>query len=167
MLFPLTFPSPRRFIRNAGLAAALFVAGLPLAGAQSMAVTAFVVSKSNCKIDTANLLLAFGNINQASTTTATASVNGVVSCKGGKDPTVAVALTLGTGNHAAGGWRRMLHGTVASEYMRYGVSISPATAIINKNSSLTFTVTGTVLAPDYQDVMAGNYSDTVIISVAP
>lgn len=132
-----------------------------------MAVSAFVVSKSNCKIDTANLLLDFGTINPASTATATASVNGVVSCNGGKDPDVAVALTLGNGNNAAGGMRRMQHTTVASEYLRYGLSISPANVIIKKNTGFTFTVSGTIMGSDYNDVMAGNYSDTVIISVAP
>lgn len=167
MLFLFTSRSRRRRIRNALVAAGLFAAGLPLAGAQSMAVNAFVVSKSNCKIDTPNLVLAFGNINPALATTATASASGVVSCNGGKDPTVAVALTLGTGNHASGGMRRMQHAAQTSEYMRYGASVAPANAVIGKNDSFTFTVSGTILAADYQDVMAGSYSDTVLISVAP
>ena len=158
---------PRQFLRTAAIAAVLFGAVSLPAAAQSMAVSAFVVSKSNCKIDTPNLALAFGAINPAVATTATATATGSVSCTGGKDPTVAVALTLGMGNHSSGGTRRMQHGTVATEYLSYGASVSPANTVIPKNGGFNFTVSGTILPSAFQDVMAGSYSDTVLISVAP
>lgn len=167
MLFRPGSHASRRFVRTAAMAAALCGAVSAPAGAQSLAVSAFVVSKANCKIDTPNLALAFGTINPAVATTATATATGSVSCSGGKDPTVAVGLTLGMGSHSSGGMRRMQHGTVATEYMTYGASLSPANAIIPKNGSFTFTVNGTVLPSAFQDVMAGSYSDTVSISVAP
>lgn len=158
---------PRHFLLTAAIAAALFGAVSLPAGAQSLAVSAFVVGKGNCKINTPNLVLAFGTINPAVATTATATATGTVSCTGGKDPTMAVALTLGMGNHSSGGMRRMRHGTVATEYLSYGASVSPASTVIPKNGGFTFTVSGTILPAAFQDVMAGSYSDTVLITVAP
>ena len=138
------------------------------ASAQSMAVSAVVVSKSNCKFNTKNLVLDFGTINSGSASNALASVGGTVACNGGQASTVTLGFTLGDGTYStAPGARRMRHATVPTEFLPYSLSISPASATINKNSSINFTVNGTSTQLQFQNAMAGSYSDVVIISVAP
>lgn len=167
-------PSPLRRVKPglrscARLAAAtLLAAAAGTAGAQSFAVSAVVVSKSNCRFDSASLLLDFGTIDPASTSPATASVGGTVSCNGGQTENVTLAFSLGDGTYSTGpGARRMQHGTELTEFMAYGLSVAPSSTTIKKNGGAAFTVTGTILASQFQNVLAGNYSDTVQISVAP
>lgn len=159
--------SARLRIRPAAFA---LLAGLALASssalAQSMTITAVVVSKANCHFNNTNLTLDFSAINPASTADATASVSGSVSCTGGKTDTT-VGFTVGTGIFASGGTRRMRHATVPTEFLPYSVSISPAGATIPKNSSLNFTLSGTITASQFQNVMAGSYLDLVVVTVLP
>jgi spore coat protein U-like protein len=167
-MFPLP-PATRidlqRFART--VAILLFACGAGTAGAQGMVVSAVVVSKAKCTFDQAGLTLDFGALNPASTADGTASVVGRVSCNGGKGDTV-LALSLGTGTYPTGaGVRRMRHETDATEFLAYSLSISPSSATIPKNTGLNFTVNGSILASQFQNALAGNYLDTVRITVAP
>ena len=139
------------------------------AAAQTMAVSAVVVSKSNCKFKTNNLVLDFGNINSGSAANAVATVGGTVDCNGGQASTVTLGFTLGNGSNYSTslGARRMRHATVTTEFVPYSLNISPASATISKNGSLNFTVTGTSTPLQFQNAMVGSYSDVVTISVAP
>jgi spore coat protein U-like protein len=149
------------------VAAASMLVAISPASAQSLVVGALVLSKSNCKFDTTNLLLDFGTINPGATATALASVGGSVTCNGGQARQVTLGFTLGNGSNPDATGRRMRHTTVPTEFLSYGLSISPASATIDKNTSLNFTVNGTILASQYQNVMAGSYLDKVTITVAP
>jgi Spore Coat Protein U domain len=138
------------------------------ASAQTLAVSAVVLSKSNCKFDTKNLVLDFGMINSGSGSNAVGNVGGTVTCNGGQASTVTLGFTLGNGTYSTGpGARRMRHATDATEFVPYSLSISPASATINKNGTLAFTVNGTSTPLQFQNAMAGSYSDIVTISVAP
>lgn len=131
-------------------------------------VGALVVSKSNCKFNVTNLVLDFGTIDPTSSATATAAVNSSVTCNGGQANTVTLGFTLGAGSFdSSPGVRRMRHATVLTEFLPYGLSVTPTSATIGKNGTLAFTVNGTILASQFQNVMAGNYTDTVTITVSP
>lgn len=156
----------------ARLCACAVAAWLLAPGAQAettgLTVGALVVSKSNCRFNTTNLVLDFGAINPASSTTATATVNGSVSCNGGQASTVTLGFTLGAGSYdTSPGNRRMRHATTLTEFLPYSLAVTPASATINKNGTLAFTVNGAILASQFQNVMAGNYTDTVTITVSP
>jgi spore coat protein U-like protein len=61
----------------------------------------------------------------------------------------------------------MRHSTITSEYLPYSLTLDPTTGTVPKNTNQTLTITGKVKGVDYQDVAAGNYLDTVVISISP
>lgn len=148
--------------------AAWLLAPATQAETTGLTVGALVVSKSNCKFNTTNLVLDFGSINPASSTAATATVNGSVTCNGGQANTVTLGFTLGAGSYdTSPGTRRMRHATTLTEFLPYSLGVTPPSATINKNGTLAFAVNGTILASQFQNVMAGNYTDAVTITVSP
>jgi spore coat protein U-like protein len=162
---PATSTDLQRLARATAIV--LFCCGAAAAGAQNLVVSAVLVSKAKCTFDQAGLTLDFGALNPTSTAAGTASVVGRVSCNGGKGDTV-LALSLNSGSYStAPGARRMRHETDVTEFLAYSLSISPASATIPKNSGLNFTVNGSILASQFQNALAGNYLDTVRITVAP
>jgi spore coat protein U-like protein len=165
----VTRPPARTALRLCAWAAAAWFL-VPAAHAETTGFTvgALVVSKSNCKFNATNLVLDFGTIDPASSATATAAVNSSVTCNGGQANTVTLGFTLGAGTYdSSPGARRMRHATTLTEFLPYGLSITPASATIAKNGTLAFTVNGTILASQFQNVMAGNYTDAVTITVSP
>ena len=61
----------------------------------------------------------------------------------------------------------MRHATIATEFMAYSLSLSPAAATIVKNTTQNITVSGTVVPADFQNAAAGAYSDTVVLTLDP
>jgi len=152
------------------LLAPLLLAGAVAAqaGTTALTVSATVVSKGNCRFQTAAPTLDFGTINPASTTTVTASTTIQVRCTGaGSNPTITYNLQAGDGRYLLGGMRRMRHATDTTEFMPYSVSLSPAAATIAKNTTQSITISGTVVPADYQNVRVGTYSDTVVLTLDP
>lgn len=62
---------------------------------------------------------------------------------------------------------RMRHTITPTEYLPYSLTLSPTSGTIPKNDDQTLTITGTVRGADYQDALAGNYSDTVTLTISP
>lgn len=149
---------------------ALFLAGLAnfaQAGNGSMAVSAVVPSKNNCKFDAGAAILPFGNIDPSSVSNAIATMTRTFSCNGAA-PLATFSISAGDGLHATGpGARRMQHTTIPTEFMAYALSLSPASATVSKGSVQTLTVTGTIQPFEFQNVRAGAYQDTVVITLAP
>lgn len=80
----------------------------------------------------------------------------------------AFAITEDGGLFGSGpGTNRMRHAAVLSEYLPYRLALNPDSGIVPKNARQTLTITGTVLGADYQDSSAGNYSDTVVVTILP
>jgi hypothetical protein len=61
----------------------------------------------------------------------------------------------------------MRHTTITTEYLPYSLTLNPTSGTVPKNTDQTLTITGKVKGVDYQDALAGSYSDTVVISIAP
>ena len=142
----------------------------PAVQAETLGLTvgAQILTKSNCKFDSRALVLDFGIIDPVSTATATASLNSSITCNGGKSKVVTVVFGLGAGSYdSAPNARRMRHATTLTEFLPYTLRLTPASDTTDKNGTLAFTVDGAILASQFQNVMAGNYTDTVTISVSP
>jgi len=150
----------------AALAAAL-AAGPAAAASGTLGVTAVVLSKSNCIFRTGALTLAFGNIDQTSGANAVQTTIGTFKC-GGSATTATYSLELGNGLHSTGAnARRMQNKALPTEYLPYSVSISPESGSVAKNQDVNFTVTGTIQPSQFQNVSAGDYEDTVVITLLP
>lgn len=147
--------------------AALCCGNTVQADSGNLSVSAVVLSRSSCRIDgPSNLTLGFGNIDPASATNATATVNTTIRCTG-SDNLATYSFAAGDGQNLQAGNRRMRHGAVATEFLPYSLSISPASATIPKGATQLITITGTITPAQFQNVRGGFYSDTVAITLTP
>lgn len=133
----------------------------------SVVVSAFVPSKSNCKFNSGTLALPFGNVNPASVVNATASASTTFRCSGSA-PLATFSITASNGLYStAPDARRMQHATVPTEFMAYSLTLSPTSATVRKGVDQTLTVMGTIQPSAFQNVPAGTYQDTVLITLTP
>lgn len=158
-------------LRRACLGVAAGLIGLAgqvhAAGSGSLGVSAVVPSKSNCKFNAGALVLDFGTIDPASGSNATATATKTFRCNGSA-PIATFSISANDGLYSSGpGARRMRHSSVITEFMAYAVSLSPTSASVPKGVDQTLTVTGTIQPFQFQDVRAGLYQDTVVITLAP
>jgi spore coat protein U-like protein len=133
---------------------ATLLAALPApgAGTHAAAVSATILSKSNCAFDTAGPSnLAFGTIDPSSAAAVTASVGIVFRC-GGSAANATYVITSDDGLHEAG----------PSSTLNL-----PASATVPKNVDTTFTLVGTIQPSAFANARAGAYADTVILTIAP
>ena len=169
--------APRFFVSGragtAVLAAALavlaFAGSGSSAGAETatIAVQATVLSKSQCKFDTKASILAFGSLDPANPLDVTATASIPFVCRGSA-PVAVFAFSDDGGLYPSGPGRpRMRHATDTSEFLRYSIAFSPAFGTAPKNAPQTLIVTGTVLGVDYPGARAGNYFDTLVVSILP
>lgn len=148
----------------------LLLPGAVSAGSTSttMAVSATVVSNSNCRFTApASTTLAFGTIDPSGLSNVTATGSLVLRCAGSA-PMATFALTDDSGLYETGaGAYRMQHAVTATAFLGYSVSYSPQSATVPKNTNQTITVTGTITAAQYGNAIAGNYTDTITVTVSP
>lgn len=136
-------------------------------GSAALSVTAAVLSKSNCKIDTKAALLNFGTLDPGNPVDVTASVSVDFACRGSA-PVASFAFTDDAGLYdTSPADRRMRHVTLSAEYLPYNLDLTPSSGFVPKNVSRTLTITGFVQGADYQDAYAGNYADSVVILLLP
>jgi spore coat protein U-like protein len=162
--------SPRFLARRSRQAAAMLVMALPLAaaaGTATMGVTATVTTKNNCTFNSAIPGLTFAQIDPSGTADAVATTSVTFTCRG-SSANATFVFSSNDGSYKLGaGAPRMRHSTNTSEYLRYSLAFSPASATVPKNVAQTVTITGTIPATYYANAMAGSYSDTVTISLNP
>jgi spore coat protein U-like protein len=80
----------------------------------------------------------------------------------------AYAITDDSGTHElVAGSPRMVHGTVATEFIPYSFTYTAAGSGTGRTATLTMDIASTVLAADYLDALAGGYSDTVTLTINP
>ncbi len=140
---------------------------MAVADSTGLAVTATVLSKSNCRFDSRSSTLDFGAIDPAGTSDVRATVAVSYVCRGSA-PVAAFFFTRDDGLHPAGaGKSQMRHATDASAYLPYSLSLTPVSGTVPKNVHRDLTVTGTVRATDYRTAIAGSYSDSVTLTILP
>ena len=147
------------------LPGAAFSAG---SASATMAVSATVLSTSNCRFSApATATLAFGTIDPSGVANVTATASVVLRC-GGSAANATFAITDDSGLYETGpGAYRMQHAVTTTAYLGYSVGYSPQTATIPKNTNQTIAITGTITAAQYGNAIAGNFADTVTLTVSP
>lgn len=136
-------------------------------GTNTLTVTAAVLSKNKCKFNTANATLNFGALDPGNSTDVSKSTSVQFVCNGSA-PIAAFAFTTNNGLYSTGpGAYRMRHATVTTAYLPYTLSLTPTTGTAPKGVNQTLTIDGTVSALNYQPALAGNYADTVVITLNP
>jgi spore coat protein U-like protein len=137
------------------------------ASTNSVAVTATVLSKNQCKFSTATAALNFGNLDPANPVDKTVSTSVNFRCMG-SSPTATFFINDDDGLYESdANTNRMRHTSVGTEYIPYSFTLDPTSGTIPKNTPQTLTISGTVNGTDYQDAATGTYADTVVITVEP
>ena len=131
------------------------------AGSSTLAVTAGVIG--TCKFAATSTPLAFSStIDPSSTTNVTATANVLYQCT---KNTASVGITGTTGAHSMN-----TTPTANATPLAYTMAISGDTSAGNgfgPGTSLTAVVTGTITPAQFQNVIAGSYSDNVTMSITP
>lgn len=128
----------------------------------SLAVSATVLSKSNCKFSTATGTLPFGNIDSGGSADASATASLTFRCNGSA-PIATYLISDDDGLNA----NRMAHTSLAGTFLPYQLSYTPTTGSVPRGDPVTLSISGTVRSSDYRVAVAGAYSDTVILSILP
>ena len=137
------------------------------ASSASINVSSVVLSKSICKFSSASAALAFGTLDPGNPVDVTVSTTIGFRCMGSA-PMATYMITDDDGLHETSPDRnRMQNASLPTEYLPYDMTLSPTTATIAKNAPQILTVIGTVLGVDYQGAYAGNYADTVVLTIVP
>lgn len=159
--------SPTSRARAALVALALASGAASAAGNHDVAVSATILANSNCRFANAGpSTLAFGVIDPTSVTAASVSVGIGYRCNGGP-PLATYAIVSDDGLYETGpGNHRMRHATVLTEFLPYTLNV-PASASVPRNTNLTFTLVGTVPVAAFANARAGNYTDSVTLTISP
>ncbi len=143
----------------------MVAATIHAANTVSMAVTATVLSKSSCKFPNGAIALAFGAVDPSGSSNAVASTSATFSCAG-STASATFLITQDGGLHNASG-NRLQHATVLGAFLPYTLSLTPSTGTVPKNVIQTLTIAGAITPVDYRQAIAGNYADTVTLTIAP
>ena len=132
-----------------------------------VSVSAFVVSKSNCKFWTSSAALPFGTLDASLSADKVVSATLDFRCQGSA-PIAYYVFSSDDGLNESGPNRpRMSHATQSNEYLPYSLGLSPASGSIAKGATGTLTLTGTVTPADVASAVAGAFSDTVTLTLQP
>lgn len=142
--------------------------GATAAASMQLQVSATVLSQNQCRFSTATSTLPFGIIDPLNTVTdVTVSTSLVFRC-GGRDAVATYIVTDNGGAHPdATGGHQMQNVLVTTSFLPYTLTYSPATGSVPKNINQTLTVTATIHPNDFQTALAGDYLDTVVLSIDP
>jgi spore coat protein U-like protein len=133
------------------------------ADTNTVTVTANVVG--TCRFNSATSTLAFGSLDPGVGGDVNASTSTTFWCT----RNASYSISDDDGLHASGpNANRMEHTTTAGEFIPYTFSYTPATGTGNgRTSPITLDISGTVTFANYQNAAAGDYADTVVLSITP
>ncbi len=124
---------------------------------------------ASCRFSSTPTPLNFGNLNPANSIDVNATSTVTIRC----NPSVGLpnpapyTISDDSGLYSlAPGQLRMRNATNIAVYLPYTFTYATS-GIIPLNTNMNITFTGTVRAIDYQNAWAGNYSDTVTITINP
>ena len=133
------------------------------ADTNTVTVTANVVG--TCRFNSATSTLAFGSLDPGAGGDVSASTSTTFWCT----KNASYSITDDDGLHESGpNVNRMEHTTTAGEFIPYTFSYSPATGTgSGPTSPITLDISGTVTFANYENAAAGDYADTVVLSITP
>lgn len=143
-----------------------FVMAAAFAEAQdtnTLTVSANVVG--TCKFNSNASTLAFGALDPSLTTNATASTTTSFWCTKG----ASYSLTDDDGLYDTGvNANRMRHAIDATEFIPYTLTYTPTSGTgTGKTTPTTMTIDGTIANAAYVNALAGDYADTVVVTINP
>jgi spore coat protein U domain-containing protein, fimbrial subunit CupE1/2/3/6 len=132
-------------------------------GTDTLTVNATVLG--SCYFNTATSTLPF-TLDPSSGANAVATVVPTFWCTRG---TTVTTLSNNTGLNFAAGSNRMKSAANPTEFIPYSLGLSAASMLgAGKSTPINLTITGTVLNANFINALAANdYSDTVVITIAP
>lgn len=138
------------------------------ASSSTVSVSATIVSNGWCWFTTNGTTLDFGALDPGNPVDVTVGTVLRFRCFGFPSVTYAIGDDDGLYETAPDA-NRMRHASLPGEYLPYSMDLAPRSATISWNPSVlrTVNISGTVRGVDTQSVAAGNYSDTVILSIDP
>ncbi len=132
-------------------------------GADSNTLTVSASVTGTCKFTSGISTLNFGTLDQSASADATASGSTQFWCT--RNATYTVSANNGLYFDTS---RRMRHATEPTEYIPYSLTFTPSSGTgTGKSSPITLSLSGTITNVNYVNAIAGNYSDTVILSITP
>lgn len=133
----------------------------------TITVSATILSKSICKFDSAAATLAFGNLDPGNPLDVSAATTVGFRCIGSA-PIATFSITDDDGQYDTGpDLNRMRHAVSTTDFLPYTFALSPESGTVPKNVPQVVTIQGTVRGADYQNALAGNYSDRVVVTLLP
>ena len=134
----------------------------------ALLVTAGSCYAATCSFNSPPATLAFGNLDPGVGTDVVVSTTVTFRCTGAGPNPVLFSLTDDDGLYETGlNANRMRNDTFLTEFLPYSLTFNPASGSVNKNVTLTVTVSGTARGINYRDASVGGYSDTITVTVAP
>jgi spore coat protein U-like protein len=133
-----------------------------------VSVTATVITKGNCTFRSRNYTLNFGSLDPVNPIDKSVSTSIIFRCQAQGNAPITFAIKDDEGLYETGpDAPRMRHATQFTEYLPYRLTLNPVSGTVPKTVDQTLTVTGTIQGVDYQDAVAGTYSDRVVITIEP
>jgi hypothetical protein len=153
----------KRIILIVAIAMITFSGAAVAADSNTVTVTANVIG--TCKFDSATSTLAFGALDPSSALDASTSTTVDFWCTRNAN----YSIGDDDGLHETGvDQNRMQNTADATEYIPYSFSYNPASGSGSGPSiPITLTMDGSILNADYVDAAEGDYSDTIVLSIAP
>jgi len=146
-----------------GLSLVLLTGVAFAADINTVTVTANVVG--TCRFNSATSTLAFGALDPGTGADVNASTSTTFWCT--KNASYSITDDDGLYETAVNS-NRMRHATTLTEYIPYTFSYNPTSGTGDgRTSPITLNISGTVTFANYQNAAAGDYADTVVISINP
>lgn len=132
------------------------------AGTNTVTVTANVVG--TCKFNSATSTLAFGALDPSSGVDVNASTTTTFWCT----KNASYSITDDDGLYEVVARSQSMKHASLTEYIPYTFSYSPTKGTgQGRTTNITLNISGTVTFANYQNASAGDYADTVVLSITP
>jgi len=142
---------------------AAFLWGGVALGADSNTLTVSASVTGGCRFSSGTSTLNFGTLDQSSAADASATGSTQFWCT--RNASYTISANNGLYYDTS---RRMRHATEATEYIPYNLTFTPTTGTgAGKTSPVTLSLNGTITNANYVNAIAGNYADTVTLSITP
>lgn len=154
--------------RSALISALILFTALPaFAAAINLTISATILSKNQCRFQTANATLDFGTLDPGNPIPVTASSSLTFICRG-SDPVATFLISRDDGLNPSGpAALQMESTTIPGSLIPYTLSFTPSTASVPRNVAQTLSLTGSLASGSYATATSGVYSDTVVFTIVP
>lgn len=130
-------------------------------------VSAVVRAANECVVSSGRVELDFGTLDPENPVDMERSSSIDLRCAGNAGAVVYMLSDDGGLNGAGDTQKRMIHLDAPGEYIPYRISFSPRAGVVESDARLRLDISGILRGSDYRDVYAGNYEDSVTLTITP